>query len=335
VFSPDGTQAGFLLGGLAGVCADAETAVLANVATGAQTQPAMPAGMQYVLAVWFGPSGTVYASMAPNPPGCAHQGQGTVASVVVSPQDYRLAAGTWVRSGGGVIDEESVRGGGEATLYGQVDSTPLGASAATGLRLVVSRGSSATTIAGALTFMWAPAAAPVSAPAPAVSAPAVSAPAPAVSSPATASRRQAAQALAALRAQSGSDRAAITQAFNAVAGCSAGLGQDETIFSNAVSSRQALLGKLADLAGRSALPAPMLRDLTTAWQASGQADQDFANWTKDEIAHGCSTNYQSDASYRAATAPDDRATTDKKAFAALWAAIASEYGLPGYQYNQI
>lgn len=97
----------------------------------------------------------------------------------------------------------------------------------------------------------------------------------------------------------------------------------------------ALLGKLAGLAGRSALPASMLPDLTTAWQASGQADQDFANWTRDEISHGCSTNYQSDASYRAATGPDDRATTDKKAFAALWTAIANEYGLPGYQYNQI
>ena len=44
VFSPDGTQAGFLLYGLAGVCADGDTVVLANVATGAETQPAMPAG---------------------------------------------------------------------------------------------------------------------------------------------------------------------------------------------------------------------------------------------------------------------------------------------------
>ncbi len=79
----------------------------------------------------------------------------------------------------------------------------------------------------------------------------------------------------------------------------------------------------------------MLRDLTAAWQASGQADQDFANWTHDEISHGCSTNYQSDASYQAATGPDAQATTDKKAFAALWTAIADEYGLPLYQYNQI
>jgi hypothetical protein len=173
-----------------------------------------------------------------------------------------------------------------------------------------------------------PAAAPASSSAPSP----VSSP---VSSPALPSRRQAAQALAALLAQSGTDRAAVTQAVSAVADCSPGLSQDETIFSNAASSRQALLGKLAALADRSALPASMLQDLTTAWQASGEADQDFANWTKDEISHGCSTNYQSDASYQATTVPDDQATTDKKAFAALWAAIADEYGLPSYQYNQI
>jgi hypothetical protein len=138
-----------------------------------------------------------------------------------------------------------------------------------------------------------------------------------------------------LLAQSGTDRAAITQAFDAVAACSPGLSQDETTFSTAASSRQVLLGKLAALPGRSALPAAMLQYLTTAWQASGQADQDFASWTRDEISHGCSTSYQSDASYQAAMGPDDRATTDKKAFAALWTAIADEYGLPTYQYNQI
>jgi hypothetical protein len=175
VFSPDGTQAGYVLAVLAGVCADDAAAVLANVATGAQTEPDLPAGMRHVLAVWFGPSGTVYASMAPDPPDCAHVGRGgAVASVVVSPQDYRLQAGTWVRSGSGVIDEESTRGG-QATLYGKVDSTELGAGS-TDLRLVVSRGSSSVTIPGALAFMWAPTAAPTSSPAP----PAVSSPAPSV-----------------------------------------------------------------------------------------------------------------------------------------------------------
>ena len=165
----------------------------------------------------------------------------------------------------------------------------------------------------------------------AVSSPASSA----VSSPGLPPRQQAAQALAALLAQSGTDRAAVTQAVSAVADCSPGLSQDETIFSNAASSHQALLGKLAALPDRSALPASMLQDLTTAWQASGEADQDFATWAQDEIAQGCSTNYQSDASYQAATVPDDQATKDKKAFAALWTAIANEYGLPLYQYNQI
>ena len=328
VSSPDGTRAGFLLFGLAGVCADGDTVVLANVATGAETQPAMPAGMRYALAVWFGPSGTPYASMAPAPPGCAHVGHGTVASVLVSPEDYRLQAGTWVRSGSGVINQASIRGGSEATLYGKVDSTPLGVSVSTDPRLVVSRGSSSVTIPGALIFMWAPAAAPTSSAAPST-APSI------VSSPALPARRQAAQALAALLAQSGTDRAAVTQAVSAVAGCSPGLSQDETTFSNAASSHQALLGKLAALPDRSALPASMLQDLTTAWQASGEADQDFAKWTQDEIAQGCSTNYQSDASYQATTVPDDQATKYKKAFAALWTAIANEYGLPLYQYNQI
>jgi hypothetical protein len=310
--------------------------VLANVATGAETQPAMPAGMRYALAVWFGPSGTPYASMAPAPPGCVHVGQGTVASVLVSAQDYRLQAGTWVRSGSGVINQESVRGGREATLYAKVDSTPLGASVSTNLRLIVSRGSTSTAIPGALTFMWAPTVAPASSAVSSPVAPAVSSPvASAVSSPALPPQRQAAQGLAMLLAQSGTDRAAVTQAVSAVADCSPGLSQDEAIFSNAASSRQALLGKLAALADRSALPASMLQDLTTAWQASEQADQDFANWTRDEIAHGCSTSYQSDASYRASAGPDKQATTDKKAFAALWTAIANEYGLPSYRYNQI
>jgi hypothetical protein len=165
---------------------------------------------------------------------------------------------------------------------------------------------------------------------------AVSSPEPAVvSSPAVPTRRQAAQALAALLAQSGADRTAITQAFNAVAACSPGLSQDETVFANAASSHQALLGKLAALPGRSARPAAMLSDLTAAWQASAEADQDFAGWTHDEISHGCRPNDQSDASYQAATAPDTQATTDKKAVTAQWTAIAEEYGLPVYQYNQI
>ena len=157
----------------------------------------------------------------------------------------------------------------------------------------------------------------------------------ALSSPALSPRQQAAQALAVLLAQSGTDRTAISKAFKAVAACSPGLSQDETIFSTAAASRQDLLGKLAALTDRSALPASMLQDLTMAWQASGEADQDFAAWTQDEISRGCSTDDQSDPSYRAVKAPDDQATAYKKAFVGQWTAIADEYGLPVYQYNQI
>jgi hypothetical protein len=169
----------------------------------------------------------------------------------------------------------------------------------------------------------APDAAPTAVPSPASSA---------VTSPATPTRQQAARDLAGLLAQSGTDRAGITQAFNAVAACSSGLSQDETIFSTAAASRQTLLAALPD---SSALPAAMLRDLTMAWQVSGEADQDFADWTQDEISRGCSTNYKSDANYQAAVAPDNQATADKKAFVALWTPIAEQYGLPVYQYGQL
>jgi eukaryotic-like serine/threonine-protein kinase len=180
--------------------------------------------------------------------------------------------------------------------------------------------------------------APSGAAAPATSAAPSSASSPvssAVTSPGVPPRQQAAQALAGLLAQSGTDRAAILQAFDAVAACSAGLSQDETVFSTAASSRQELLGKLATLTDRLALPGAMLQDLTMAWQVSGEADQDFASWTQDEISRGCSTNDRSDANYQAAMVPDKEATAYKKAFVALWTAIANEYGLPLYQYSQI
>jgi hypothetical protein len=155
--SPDGTQVSFLEAGLGGVCADVDTVVLASTTSGAETKPAMPAGQEWATAAWFDPSGTLHASMSPAPPGCAHVGQGAVPAVTVPAVDYRLQAGTWVRSGTGIISQESGRGGLEATLYGNIDSTSLGAApAAAGLKLVLSGGPSSVTIPGALAFLWAP-----------------------------------------------------------------------------------------------------------------------------------------------------------------------------------
>ena len=157
----------------------------------------------------------------------------------------------------------------------------------------------------------------------------------AVSSPVATSPKQAAQALSALLAQSGTDRRAIVSAVTAVENCSGDLSQDEATFSHAASARQTLLSELTALPGSSTLSAPMLQDLTMAWQASIEADQDFVQWTQDEIAQGCSTSDQSDPSFAASKAPDTEATKYKKAFAALWAPVASQYGLPAYRYTQI
>jgi len=147
--------------------------------------------------------------------------------------------------------------------------------------------------------------------------------------------QQAAKFLSKLLAQSGADRSHVTQAVGDVAACDPNLSQDESVFTNAAASRHALLRELASLPDRSALPAGMLQDLTTAWQASGQADSDFAAWTQDEISRGCSSDVQADPNYQAATGPDDQATRSKMAFASSWAPIASQYGLPHYQYNEI
>ena len=293
-----------------------------------------PIGGTPLIERWNGTSWKQVA--APATPYALYNLQGVAAS----------ATSAWAVGGGGPVTSEGTattywNGRGWTLSHGRSGAVLAGvtATSATNAWAVGETASGHTVILHWDGQMWSgtvgqlsPAAAPTSSAAPSgVSSPASSA----VSSPAVASRRQAAQALAGLLAQSGTDRAAITQAFDAVAACSPGLSQAETTFSTAASSRQALLGKLAALADRSALPAPMLQDLTTAWQASDEADQDFANWTQDEISHGCSTNYKSDASYKAATVPDDHATQDKKAFAALWKAIANEYGLPSYHYNQI
>jgi ribosomal protein L32 len=147
--------------------------------------------------------------------------------------------------------------------------------------------------------------------------------------------QQAATSLSKLLAQSGADRSQVTRAVGDVSACDPNLSHDEAVFTNAAGSRHALLQELASLPDRPALPARMLQDLTTAWQASGQADSDFAAWTQDEISQGCSTDVRADPNYQAATEPDDQATRSKMAFVSIWKPIASQYGLPQYQYNEI
>ena len=148
-------------------------------------------------------------------------------------------------------------------------------------------------------------------------------------------RRQAAVRLSGLLAASVTDRAAVTGAAEDVRGCGPSLRQDARTFARAASSRQHLLSLLATLPGRPLLPAAMVKDLSSAWQASAQVDTDLARWTQDNIARGCNRNSRSDSSLRASYIPEGRATAGKRAFATLWDPIARQYGLTAYHRNQL
>ena len=140
--------------------------------------------------------------------------------------------------------------------------------------------------------------------------------------------RQAATQLSGLLSQSSSDRSAINQAYNDVSGCGSLLGQDQQTFQQAAASRRSLIGQLASLSGASTLPAALLSDLTGAWQASEQVDQDYAQWAGDENANGCTQQDYTDPGYTAAESPNTRATADKTSFVSLWDPVAQKYGLP-------
>ncbi len=148
-------------------------------------------------------------------------------------------------------------------------------------------------------------------------------------------QRSAAAGLATLLAQTAADRSSIVNAVGAVEHCTAALGQAPQVFQNSAASRQHLLQQLAGLSGRSALPAPMLQELTGAWQASAAVDTDLDRWAQDEAARGCKPNDHTDANYQAASTPDLQATNDKTAFVSMWNAIAAKYGLTRYQTSQL
>jgi hypothetical protein len=148
-------------------------------------------------------------------------------------------------------------------------------------------------------------------------------------------RQQAAKALAALLAQSVTDRSDITGSVSDVDKCGTNLSQDAQTFDNAATSRQNLVSQLAGLPARTALPASMLQDLTQAWQASASADQDLSQWAQDESSAGCTRNDHADPHFQAAAGPDNQATSAKKAFVSQWNPIASTYGLASYRWNQL
>jgi hypothetical protein len=140
--------------------------------------------------------------------------------------------------------------------------------------------------------------------------------------------KTAATSLAGLLSQSSQDRNAINAAYNDGISCG-NLSADQSTFQQASANRQSLLNQLGSLQGASTLPSSMISDLTSAWQASIQADNDYAQWLGDENTSGCT---QQDSYFQAATTPNNQATTYKSAFINQWNPIAAQFGLT--EYNQ-
>jgi len=146
---------------------------------------------------------------------------------------------------------------------------------------------------------------------------------------------QEAQSINQLLSQSSSDRSAIVAAVADISKCG-DVAQDQETLQTAAQSRQALLTQLSQLTVTD-IPnvAPMLSDLTQAWQASLQADTAYGAWAGDVLQSGCGGPPSSDANFAAAGTADMQATTAKEAFVAAWNQIAGTYGLPQYTQAQI
>jgi hypothetical protein len=147
-------------------------------------------------------------------------------------------------------------------------------------------------------------------------------------------QQQAATALSGLLAQSGNDHSAVNAAVGNVEACGKDLTHDAQVLSTAASNRRALLTKLAQLPGRSALPLAMISELTTAWQASATVDADLSKWATTAARH-CRKGNLNDPNYTATIPFDSQATNGKIAFVKLWNPLARKNGLPTYQSAQL
>jgi hypothetical protein len=146
-------------------------------------------------------------------------------------------------------------------------------------------------------------------------------------------QQQAATGLAGLLSQSGTDHADVNTAVTNVEGCK-GLTADAQTLTKAAVNRGSLLSKLGQLPGRSALPATMVSDLTTGWQASATVDADLAKWATAEAGH-CKKNDFKNPAYAASLPFDSKATNGKTAFVKQWNGLARKYSLAVYQPSQI
>lgn len=153
--------------------------------------------------------------------------------------------------------------------------------------------------------------------------------------PSDAASRQAASNLEALLDQSSGQRSVVDAAANDVEQCTDGganWSSDQSTLEAAASERQTLISDLQNL-DVSTVPdgSSMVGVLVSGWDASAQADSDYAAYAADQ-ADGCVAN---DGNDDAAHAADQQATSDKSAFVALWNPVASRLGLPTTSADQI
>ena len=151
----------------------------------------------------------------------------------------------------------------------------------------------------------------------------------------TSPQEQAAENLSALLTQSVTDRSSIDAATTDAQNCGPMLAQDPQTLENAATNRQNLLTELANLSGTSNLPPNLIANLTGAWKSSMKADQAYAQYAQDQLSNGCVKNDTSDPGYQAAIGPDGQATTYKQAFVGIWNPLATQYGLPTYQWYEL
>ncbi|MFJ5922962.1 hypothetical protein ACIQF6_10175 [Kitasatospora sp. NPDC092948] len=137
-----------------------------------------------------------------------------------------------------------------------------------------------------------------------------------------------AQAMSDLLGTASSSRSSVVNAVSAVGKCQ-GLPDAQAALTAAAAQRQDLLKKLGDLkVDQLTDGGKLVEQLQKAWQASSNADSEYALWAGDMVA-GCDAGKAKDNDhYRNGNTASGTATSAKEQAAGLWGAIASKTGLP-------
>jgi hypothetical protein len=152
----------------------------------------------------------------------------------------------------------------------------------------------------------------------------------------TGNESSAASAVDTILLQSANARSTVISATQSVSNCSADPDSEASVMQSAISSRESALEQVGSI-DPTDLPdgSTLLGDLSSALQASDQADQDFVLWMGDVEGSACPYATSSDSNYEAATTASAQADSAKQAFIALWNPVATQFGLTQYTPGQI